>query len=232
MRADDIEEMKKLPFFKGIEPAICESVLHSSFLQRFPPHVILFNEGEPADFLHIFVDGQIELFSALRDRETTVLIMRANDSFIVAAALLDRIYLQSARVLTSAKVLMVPADVVRHFFDEVPAFARALAYEMAVAYRDVVRELKNQKLRTTLERLANWLLVRHKESGGKNSFELPFDKQTLASHLGLAPAVLSRSFAALAAYHVDVSGSTIRINDLSALQKLAHPSSTIDEPKI
>ena len=210
MRADDIEEMKKLPFFKGIEPAICESVLQSSFLQRFPPHVILFNEGEPADFLHIVVDGQIELFSAL----------------------LDRIYLQSARVLTSAKVLMVPADVVRHFFDEVPAFARALAYEMAVAYRDVVRELKNQKLRTTLERLANWLLVRHKESGGKNSFELPFDKQTLASHLGLAPAVLSRSFAALAAYHVDVSGSTIRINDLSALKKLAHPSSTIDEPKI
>jgi hypothetical protein len=35
------------------------------------------------------------------------------------------------------------------------------------------------------------------ETGGRNRFDLPFDKKGLASSVDLAPEVLSRSFAAL-----------------------------------
>lgn len=232
MRSEDMEEMRTLPFFKGISYEICETILRASFVQRFPQHVDLILEGQPADFLHIIVEGQVEMFSSLRERETTVSILQANDCFIVAAVLLDRIYLQSARVLKPAKILMIPADLVRQFSEQDLSFSRALTREMALAYRDVVRELKNQKLRSALLRLANWLLIRHKENGGHASFELPFDKHTLASHLGLAPAVLSRSFAALAPYHVTVTGAKVSIGDVAALEQLAYPKSTIDEPKI
>jgi CRP/FNR family transcriptional regulator, transcriptional activator FtrB len=93
-----------------------------------------------------------------------------------------------------------------------------------------VKELKNQKLRSSLERLANWLLAHHVQAGAPDRFELPFDKKVLASRLGMAPEVLSRSFAALRPYDVDVTGASVQLNDLIALTKLAHPSTTIDDP--
>jgi CRP/FNR family transcriptional activator FtrB len=148
----------------------------------------------------------------------------------MAAVVLDRIYLKSARSLTPARILLIPADVVRRYFAEDPAFARCLATDLAEAYRMVGKELKNQKLRSGLERLANWLLAYRAERGGASRFELPFEKKVLAARLGVAPEVLSRSFAALAPYKVGVKGAVIEIRDVEALTKLARPTATIDDP--
>ena len=232
MRLEDSEEMGRLPLFAGVDPSRTEAMLKGSYLQRFPAHVELAREGDLADFLHVVVDGQVEMYSAYQDRETTVSVLGAGSCFIVAAVVLDRVYLKSARALTSARVLMIPAETVRRYFGEDAAFARALATELALAYRNVVKELKNQKLRSSLERLANWLLARDKETGARGRFELPFEKRTLAARLGMAPEVLSRSFAALGPYKVTVKGSEIQIGDPEALEQLAKSTPTIDDPLI
>lgn len=230
MRSEDHNEMRSLQLFQGVGHAHVDQMLRVSFLQRFPAHVELVKEGWPADFLHVVVDGQVEVFAAYRDRETTVSVLGPGHSFIVAAVILDRVYLKSARALSPARILMIPADAVRQYFATDAAFARALAIELAIAYRGVVKELKNQKLRSSLERLANWLIASDIESGSKHRFVLPFDKKVLAARLGMAPEVLSRSFSALAPYRVKVSGPSIELGDLEALRKLAQPSPTIDDP--
>jgi CRP/FNR family transcriptional regulator, transcriptional activator FtrB len=232
MRSHDLEEMRALPIFRGVPDQHVETMLQASFLQRFPSHVELVREGDAADFLHVVVDGQVELFSAHRDRETTVGVIGAGQSFIVAAVLMDRIYLKSARVLSQARILMIPSDIVRRYFAENAIFARTLAIELAMAYRGVVKELKNQKLRSSLERLANWILAQDRQMGHSGQLVLPFDKKVLASRLGMAPEVLSRSFAALVPYRVTVNGASITIGDHDALINLAHPSPTIDDPAI
>lgn len=229
MRNDELAEMRGLPLFEGVPDDHVETMLKVSFLQRFPPHVELAREGEPADFLHVVVDGQVEVYSAYRDRETTVAVLGAGHSFIIAAVLLDRIYLKSARSLSATRVLLIPAELVRKYFREDAAFARALAVELALAYRNVVKELKNQKLRSSMERLSNWILAQDEATGGSGHVTIPFDKKVLASRLGMAPEVLSRSFAALLPYKVAVTGSAIRINDRAALIKLAQPIATIDD---
>jgi CRP/FNR family transcriptional activator FtrB len=187
-------------------------------------------EGDPADFLHVVVDGKVEVFSAYRDRETTVAVLGPGQCFILAAVIVDRVYLKSARSLTSAQVLLLPAEAVRLAFSEDAAFARCLAVDLAESYRMVVKELKNQKLRSGLERLANWLLAYRLEQGGANRFELPFEKKVLAARLGMAPEVLSRAFASLSPYKVEVKGAVIKIGDIDPLTNLARPSLTIDDP--
>lgn len=229
MRIEDLEEARRHPFLEGVCPPVVESLLRGAFLQRFPAHVELAREGEPADFLHVIADGQIELFAGHNARETTVSVIGPGQSFIVAAVLLDRIYLKSARTILPSRLLLLPADAVRQGFAEDATLARHLAIELALAYRGLVKELKNQKLRSNLERLANWLLVRDAETGGRGRFVLPFDKRVLAARLGMAPEVLSRSFAALAPYSVTVAGADIALNDIAVLQKLARPCPTIDD---
>lgn len=229
MRAEELEEMKRLPLFADVGEQHVEAMLRNAFLQRFPSHVELAREGEPADFLHVVVEGQVEIFAGYRDRETTVSVVGPGDSFIIAAVIVDQVYLKSARALTPARILLVPAELVRRTFAQDGAFARRMTIELAHAYRRVVRELKNQKLRSSLERLANWILAEDRRMGGHGRIVLPFDKKVLASRLGMAPEVLSRSFSALGAYKVEVSGPAIRIGDIDALIALAQPSPTIDD---
>lgn len=230
MRPAEIAEMRGLPLFARSAAAAVDAMLRVSFLQRFPPRVELAREGDNADFLHVVVDGQVEVFASYRERETTISVLGPGHSFIVAAVVLDRVYLKSARTLSPARILLIPAEAVRRSFIEDPAFARALTHELAWAYRSVVKELKNQKLRSGLERLANWMLSRDAETGGRGRFELPFDKKVLASRLGMAPEVLSRSFATLGKYGVRVSGAEVVLTDRAALANLARPSPTIDDP--
>lgn len=230
MRADEIELMRKQRIFRDVGEAHVSSMLRVSFLQKFPAGVILVHEGDSADFLHVVVEGKVEVFSAYRDRETTISVFDAGNCFITAAVVLDRVYLKSARSLTPARILMIPAEIVRRCFREDAAFARCLATDLAGAYRAVVKELKNQKLRSGLERLANWLLAHRAELGNASRFDLPFEKKVLAARLGMAPEVLSRSFSALVPYKVKVSGATIEIRDIDALARLAQPSATIDDP--
>ncbi|MCZ8268941.1 MAG: cyclic nucleotide-binding domain-containing protein [Beijerinckiaceae bacterium] len=230
MRDDDLQEMRQLRLFEGVGAAYVEALLRSAFVQRFPTHVELVHEGDPADFLYVIVQGQVEIYASYRDRETTISVLGPGNSFIIAAVLLDRVYLKSARGLTPTRILMLPAEAVRESFAQDAHFARALAVDMALAYRAVVKELKNQKLRSSLERLANWLIAEDERQGRSGQLEIPYDKKVLASRLGMAPEVLSRSIAALIPYNVDIRGRQVRLNDRNALLSLARPVPTIDDP--
>jgi CRP/FNR family transcriptional activator FtrB len=201
-------------------------------VQRFPAHTQLTQEGERADFLYAVLSGDVELTASYLDRETTIAVIGPPHTFIVAAVVLDRLYLQSARVLEPSRILMLPAEPLRKAMRNDAGFATAIADEMANAYRNVAQELKNQKLRTSLERLANWLVHRDKETGGGHRFALPFEKKILAARLGMAPEVLSRAFATLAKFDVRVEGASVIVEDWGALEKLAHPDPLIDDETV
>ena len=83
-----------------------------------------------------------------------------------------------------------------------------------------------------MERLANWLLSQDQQTGATGRFVLPFEKKVLASRLGMAPEVLSRTFASLVSYNVKVRGANVEIRDVDALRKLAKPASTMDDPHV
>ena len=124
---------------------------------------------------------------------------------------------------------MIPSSDIRRMLAADQGFAGALATELASCYRAVVRELKNQKLRSAVDRLANHLLRLDRDQGGNGVIALPYDKRTLASLLGMTPENLSRSFAALKSYGVEVNGSSIRLGLRQDLERLAKPSRLIDE---
>lgn len=228
MRGSDLDLVRELPLFRDMSPVHFDALVGAALLQKFPPHVTLIREGELPDFLHVIVDGSVELFAAADGRETTIEIIRPVATFILAAAIRDEVYLKSARTLTSAQILMIPATAVRDVFGRDAAFARAIVSELALRYRAMVRALKDHKLRTGAERLANWILETDRVQGGSGRVVLPHDKRTLASRLGMTPENLSRSLSSLAAYGVAGSGREIVISDRDALRRWAKPNPLID----
>jgi CRP/FNR family transcriptional activator FtrB len=229
MRDTDRKLIRALPLFHDMSEANFDDLLRAAFLQRFPQHVTLLREGDLPDFLHIVVEGSVELFGTHDRHETTIDIICPVTTFILAAVIRDAVYLKSARTLSPAQILMIPAQTVRDVFGRDAAFARAIVNELAERYRSVVRSLKNEKLRNSAERLANWLLQTGSQQGNQHSIELTFDKRTLASRLGMTPENLSRNLTMLSKYGVRSSGRDIVIEDPSALEKFAKPNALIDD---
>jgi CRP/FNR family transcriptional regulator, transcriptional activator FtrB len=231
LRESDAQAIRRLPLFSQVSDETFSFLTEAAFLQRFPPHVVLIREGEMADFLHIVVDGLVELYAAHGRRETTLGLVRPVDTFILAAVATDRVYLKSARTLEPTQILMVPAEAIRATVEREPAFAMAVMEELASRYREIVRELKNQKLRPGLERLAAWLLGAEVQAGGTGAFRLAFEKRLLASRLGMTPENLSRGFASLVPYGVVVKGRDVTLENREELARLAQRSPLIDNPK-
>ncbi|MEW7006220.1 cyclic nucleotide-binding domain-containing protein [Lentilitoribacter sp. EG35] len=228
MRPTDLPIVRELNLFSEMAEVNFQSMMEASYLQTFPAHVELIREGDPADFLYIVVEGSVELFAKSNGREATMGNVRPVGAFILAAVLKDAVYLMSARTSEKSRVLMIPSQNVREAFETDDAFTRSIVVQLANCYRGVVKEYKDLKLRTAVERLANRLLRYHKNQGANGSIELHHDKRKLASLLGMTPENLSRAFNTLKPYGVQVDGSKIHLNDLPALETLAKPNELID----
>jgi CRP/FNR family transcriptional activator FtrB len=158
MRSEELSLIRELALFAKMDDASFSDLMRAAYFQRFPPAIQLIAEGQQPDFLHVVVEGVVELFAGTGKRETVMEIVRPIETFILAAVLRDQAYLMSARTLESSRILMVPSHDVRTIFERDAVFARAVVSELAGRYRSMVKALKNQKLRTSVEQLANYLL--------------------------------------------------------------------------
>jgi CRP/FNR family transcriptional activator FtrB len=190
--------------------------------------MVMISEGEAADFLHIVQSGCVELFSTWANRETSVTTLYENSTFILAATMKDRLNLMSARTLQKSRIIMIPSENVREVFKRDPDFAFAIVDELSRCYRATIRNMKNLKLRTSIERLANYILKQHHRQGDLLEYQLPVEKRRLASYLGMTPENLSRAFNNLKPHGVAVNGQNISITDLASLTEFAKPDLLID----
>lgn len=228
MRIAEIDLIRALPLLRDMSQEHFEELTKAALLQRFPARVELIREGQLPDFLHIVVEGSVELFAENNDRVTTLDILGPKTTFILAAVLRDAPYLKSARTLTEARILMIPAVAVREAFGRDSGFARALVDELAIRYRSIVRALKNEKQRTGCERLANWILKADAEQGGTGKITFAYGKRTLASRLGMTPENLSRNLSTLSKHGVRSTPRGLVIENRDVLQNYAQPNPLID----
>ena len=229
MRPGERPEIANLPLFREMQEAQRDRIFSGSFLQVFPPQLTLFELGQHPDFLHVLVDGLVELFAHSAGRDTTMRIVEPVTSFILAAVVTDQPYLMSARTLVASRILLVPAALVREVVKDDCALMQATMRELAHAYRDMVRALTDMKLRQSAERLGNLILQQNRRQGGTGRVQLKAEKRLLASLLGMTPENLSRAFGVLGGHGVTVNGAQVAITDRGALETFARPDPVRDD---
>jgi CRP/FNR family transcriptional regulator, transcriptional activator FtrB len=230
LRPQEMTQIKALPLFAGIDAAPFASLLDAAFLQSFPAGMVLIREGTMADFLHVLVDGLVEIYTEQDGDEWGISLIGPVTTFILAAVVSEQPYLNSARTLAESRVLLIPAPRVRAVFDQDTAFARIVARELALAYRGSVKKLKGHMARSSIERLANWVLAEARRDAGHDNIVIPFDRGTLASHIGTTRENLSRNLALLTEHGVRIRGREIVIDHKDRLEAFARPQRLIDDP--
>lgn len=229
MRPAERPEIAKLPLFCEMADEQRDRIFEASLLQVFPPQLTLFEVGQSADFLHVLVDGLVELYTSNAGRDTTIAIVEPVRSFILAAVIADMPYLMSARTLSPSRILLVPVGILREVICADQALMQEALNELALGYRGMVRSITDLKLRQSTERLGNFLLLQSGRARNADDFTLRFEKRLLASLLGMTPENLSRSFAALGKHGLRMDSSRVHIDDREALIQFAKPDIVVDE---
>lgn len=223
-------DVRSLFLFSDIGDETFRNLMRASYDQSLPQHVTVIQEGAPADFLHIVVEGLVELYATSNGREATMAAVRPVSTFILAASIRDAPYLMSARTLERSRILLIPSADIRLAVAHDPQFAMNAIQELAGCYRSMVRHTKNLKLRSTRERIAAYLLRQSRLLGDAAGFTLPVEKRLLASYMGMTPENLSRALKTLVADGCKVDGQRVTITNRPRLEALARLSPPLDGP--
>ena len=214
------ELIRSIPLLTNISEQSRSEIAAASTLRQCAARAILFQEDTTAANLFIVLRGSIELFSEHDERYCTLAVVPAIRPLALCAVHSGRNSL-SARALEPSEVLAIPAGMVATLAARDAGLADALMRELASACLELVEDFKNHRLRSTVERVAHWMLRGDRMSGETGRIVIPFDKRVLASYLGMAPEHLSRSFSALAAAGVEVQGRSVILKDRAALEEMA-----------
>jgi CRP/FNR family transcriptional activator FtrB len=220
----DLSRLRTLPLLATASEDSFDRLTRDAVSQYAPRRIALTTEGEISAHLPILVQGAV----ALEGQGATLALLEAPATVMLASVVLDVPALVTAWVAPRSRALLIPGQALREAARSDSALAFAVAEELSGCYSGVVRSFKNQRLRGTLERLANYLLALHRRQGGERRLKLPHRKRVLASLLGMTPENLSRGFASLASLGVEVDGPTVVLQDPAALAALASPDGAID----
>jgi CRP/FNR family transcriptional regulator, dissimilatory nitrate respiration regulator len=209
-----------LPLFEGIQPdLLCRLLADANTISR-PRNTLLFGAGDAADCFYIVLDGAVKLFALSQDgRETIVEIFGPATTFAEAAMLSTGKFPLHAEVIEDATLIRVG----RRAFLSTLNSDHSLAYRMLAALihwnRRLSAEIRDLKELTPWQRVAEFLLAQSEASEGEAMIWLPFNKEVLASRVGIRRESLSRVLARLKVLGVHTSGNTIHIDNVGLLRQ-------------
>jgi CRP/FNR family transcriptional activator FtrB len=207
-----------------LDDAQVEALARDGHRQHFPRGALLYEQGQPAEFLHVLLDGAVALSAAGDDRHATVVeLVQPVECFGLGPVLEAGTHALTARAIEPSRLLLVPADEVRRLVADEPALALAMLGWLSAQNRQLVEQIKDLKLRNGTQRLGCWLLRLVDEQGQDRQARLAVPKGLLAQRLGMTAESLSRAFAVLREQGLDVQGSLVEILDRARLEAFCRP---------
>ncbi len=218
-----------LPLLRGMTAAARTRLLRKAVYHSVATGSVLFEQGELPTFQHIVLAGSAHLFARSGDRrEVLIAIVRPGDLVIPAAVVTASPYLMQARVLEPSRFLLIQAESFRAAVGEDPALAQGMIASLAGQFRRMVRQIKNLKLRSSTERVGAYILSLSRTQKNRNRVTLPYEKNLIASELGMTRENFSRTLSALQSHGIAVNGNTILIGDPRNLAAISGPDPLID----
>ncbi|RDJ10351.1 Crp/Fnr family transcriptional regulator [Rhizobium grahamii] len=197
-----------------------DALLSCAVAVRYEPQDVLFREDGNARYFYCVLSGYVRLYRGSEDREADISICEPGDSFGECLVLVGDRYNYSAQAMEHAILARFDLGQVRRLLDEQPRVGRAIARSLSQHLLSTMDCLARDRMQTSQQRVAHYLLTHCTNEGARASLRLPFQKSLLARKLGLAPEALSRAFSALRTSGVTVSGRAIAIEDVRALQQV------------
>jgi CRP/FNR family transcriptional regulator, transcriptional activator FtrB len=213
--------LRGVQLFSVLRDADLMGVAEVAELRDVVVDTVLQAQNQCPAWLYVLVSGMVSLSAREVDTSATLSVPGEGKLFPLEPVLGDLPSLFEVRATRRSRVVAVPAAYVRYLVDTDHAFCRQAVLEITDISRERALKLHAQRLRNSTQRLALWILETAEESG---HFEIPFEKRTLASLLGMTPESLIRSFHMLEPAVRKTAFKKYQVVDPDRLREIARPS--------
>ncbi|MBB3398438.1 MULTISPECIES: Crp/Fnr family transcriptional regulator [unclassified Rhizobium] len=197
-----------------------DALLSCAVAVRYEPQDVLFREREKARYFYCVLSGYVRLFRDAEGRVADISICEPGDSFGECLVLAGEGYNYNAQAMEHAILARFDIAQVKALLDARPRIGGAIARSLSQHLLSTMDCLARDRMQTSPQRVAHYLLTHCTNEGTRASLRLPFQKSLLARKLGLAPEALSRAFSTLRTSGVSVSGRAIAIEDVNVLRQV------------
>ncbi|HSU07007.1 MAG TPA: cyclic nucleotide-binding domain-containing protein [Acetobacteraceae bacterium] len=225
-----IAALQQIPVFAGLNDALLERINALSEVVTAAHGDRICQQGAVPDILYYLLEGQVALSTTAPDGSTAVVeVLQPGQDFVLASVMSLLPYLQSAHVVQRARLVAIKAEPLRVIIEREPELTLALLRSMSTDFRNLVRQIRDLKVRTTAQRLGAYLLALVPDPTSPTAdFRLPFEKGLLAARLGCRQENLSRAFAALRELGVETHGARVTLREIPRLTAYAMPDYLTD----
>jgi CRP/FNR family transcriptional activator FtrB len=221
--------VENLPVLQALSASTRADLLRNAVHHSVAPYAVLFEQGEVPQFQIVVMSGSVQLFGRSADgREVLIEVLRPSDLVIPAAVVTGAPYLMQARAPERSRFLLIDALAFREAVATDPVLAQAVIGGLARQFRRMVRQVKNLKLRSSTQRVGCYILAMSARQGTPDRAVLPYEKNYIASELGMTPMSFSHALSSLGKSVIKVNGQTIIIVDGARLAAECIPDPLID----
>lgn len=186
--------------------AMCAAVdeQHTDQLQAivshrdYAPGQVIFEEGDPADYVFNISDGEVRLYKLLPDGRRQITGFLNPGDFL--GLITESSYAYGAEAIGPVELCCMKLSGLERLLSDIPPVRERLL-DMS---RDELAAAQEQMLllgrKSAREKILSFLLYRHKHldpTGRDASIDLPMSRTDIADYLGLTIETVSRTFTAL-----------------------------------
>ncbi len=219
--APDLDVVAQMPVLSELKPEALAVLLAGASALNLRPGRALFRQGEPALAVFFVVEGWIKVYRLTPAGDETVLnVLTKGDSLAESITFTSGHYPATARAVTPARAIVIPADHVVNCIRKTPEVAIAMIASTSQHFQRMVQRIEQLTAQSATQRVADFLASLAPCAKGPCTVALPYDKALIAGRLGLKPESLSRVFAKLRSVGVDVRASHVIVSDMEQLRGL------------
>lgn len=215
----DLATAETASLFQGLSEDSLQTLLSRSHMSDFAADQEIVQQGDVPSYLYYIVSGKVKtLRYSTEGKEATIRLLGPGETFMDAVIFMGGNSPINARALEKSTLLMVPAETVRRhaLYDSV--FACNLLRIVTKHYKNAMQQIDSIVTKNPVERLGYYFLKQHIEQGSDSlDIALPFQKSTIANHLGMTPETFSRALGQIKKMGIDVDQERLTLKDSYAL---------------
>lgn len=224
---------EELPILRSLSEERRREIMDHTMLHSVPAGSLLFEQGDSPNFQIVVMSGSVQLFGrSTSGREVLVEVVSPPELVIPAAVVTGAPYLMRARVPEPSTFLLIQARTFRELVASDLSLANSVIGSLSTQFRRMVRQIKNLKLRSAVQRIGCYLLTLSERQRTPDKAILPYEKNLIASELGITRESFSRGLASLENHGIRIDGQTIWIDDAELLARECVPDPLIDDREL
>ena len=214
-----LKMIQSLPLFVGIEASVLEDILKYARIVNHNKGAMIFLQGEQATRFYIILDGWVKIFKGNLDGQESVLqVMSVGETLLETVIFSNSPFPVTAQAVENAKLLSIPASIVREKLQSNKEFAINMLSTVAGRSQALISQFEQLTLKTVTQRVGWFLLKLFLDNGERTkNLKLPYDKSLIAGYLGMKPETFSRTLQTLKEQGIDIDKNMINLPDVFAL---------------